>query len=487
MPRLSTQILGQFRTGMDRSSRRGGKDGAQRLWLLQNGYINERGEAVPRPGLQHVASVLNSVGLYGWQGQLHVFHGEDDYVDPGNPLVQGHVLRYPFVEQPLAIAGALPDAFVGVAITPYAYAISGGAAPYASVTISTGALPNGLVLSNSGVVSGTPTTTGAFSWTVKVIDADGKSATISDGASVSDHLWLIAYNGVSVNGSAAAGTYTETWKPSVVSNQLGYVYKDGTNLYISTGSTFSSVSESTDGGATWGGIGSGIASASGGRMAFTSGYQFLCSGSGNSMYRRAGGAWSQPFNTGRAAFATAIVNVNGTLLICGGLPSGSQSQASISTDNGTTWTFQPGYYANLINACALATNGTRVVIAVDEQATNQISIKYSDNLGVSWTLAYTFPSPASGVVPTDAVYTGSGWIVTTSSGAVAHSVDGITWALSASTIGMCNQMAAGAGKVVAACNGALIYESTDNGATWSVVAPPSDAAGTAINGVAWLG
>lgn len=100
MPRLNTQVLGNFKTGMDRSSRRGGKDGAQRLWLLQNAYLNERGEAVPRPGLQHVATVTNSAGLYGWQGQLHVFHEDDTFVDPSNPLVAAHKVPYPLANAP---------------------------------------------------------------------------------------------------------------------------------------------------------------------------------------------------------------------------------------------------------------------------------------------------------------------------------------------------------------------------------------------------
>lgn len=93
---LSEQTLGGFKTGMTRSSRRGGKDGAQKLWTLQNGYVNDQGDVVPRPGLQHVANVEGSAGLYGADGQLHVFYGDTDlFVDPGNPLVTGHLLRYP--------------------------------------------------------------------------------------------------------------------------------------------------------------------------------------------------------------------------------------------------------------------------------------------------------------------------------------------------------------------------------------------------------
>lgn len=98
---LSEQVLGGFKSGMSRSSRRGGKDGAQKLWTLQNGYVTDQGDAVPRPGLQHLANVAHSAGLYGADGQLHVFYGDDDaFVDPMNPLVQGHLLRYPIQVDP---------------------------------------------------------------------------------------------------------------------------------------------------------------------------------------------------------------------------------------------------------------------------------------------------------------------------------------------------------------------------------------------------
>lgn len=93
---LSEQVLGGFKTGMTRGSRRGGKEGAQKLWTLQNGWVNDQGDVVPRPGLQHVANVANSAGLYGADGQLHVFHsGEQGYINPNLPLVTDHILRYP--------------------------------------------------------------------------------------------------------------------------------------------------------------------------------------------------------------------------------------------------------------------------------------------------------------------------------------------------------------------------------------------------------
>ncbi len=72
---------------------------------------------------------------------------------------------------------ALPGARVGV---PYQGALQamGGTAPYAwSLAPGSGPLPGGLALSTAGVISGTPTATGTFTFTVQATDAAGGSAT----------------------------------------------------------------------------------------------------------------------------------------------------------------------------------------------------------------------------------------------------------------------------------------------------------------------
>lgn len=66
----------------------------------------------------------------------------------------------------------LPPGVVG---TPYSQTISatGGAPPY-TFTVSSGALPPGLTLNaTTGVISGTPTTAGQFSFTITATDANG--------------------------------------------------------------------------------------------------------------------------------------------------------------------------------------------------------------------------------------------------------------------------------------------------------------------------
>jgi hypothetical protein len=52
----------------------------------------------------------------------------------------------------------------------------GGTSPYSFAMIS-GGLPPGLILSPSGVVSGTPTATGTYTFTVQATDAYGCTGT----------------------------------------------------------------------------------------------------------------------------------------------------------------------------------------------------------------------------------------------------------------------------------------------------------------------
>jgi uncharacterized repeat protein (TIGR01451 family) len=69
------------------------------------------------------------------------------------------------------IPAALPPATVGV---PYGqiFAVSGGSAPYV-FAVTSGLLPPGLALSGAGVLSGTPSTAGTFSFTMTATDANG--------------------------------------------------------------------------------------------------------------------------------------------------------------------------------------------------------------------------------------------------------------------------------------------------------------------------
>jgi hypothetical protein len=77
---------------------------------------------------------------------------------------------------PVSIAPTsnLPSGTVGVAYQGFIFA-NGGSGGY-TFSLGSGSLPNGLSLSSSGMVSGTPTTPGQFSFTVVVTDSSGATA-----------------------------------------------------------------------------------------------------------------------------------------------------------------------------------------------------------------------------------------------------------------------------------------------------------------------
>lgn len=69
----------------------------------------------------------------------------------------------------------LPNGTVGVAYTA-TFTASGGVAPYA-YSVSAGALPGGLSLASNGSLTGSPTGTGSFTFTVRAADANGQAVT----------------------------------------------------------------------------------------------------------------------------------------------------------------------------------------------------------------------------------------------------------------------------------------------------------------------
>ncbi|RCW28296.1 putative Ig domain-containing protein, partial [Ciceribacter lividus] len=68
-------------------------------------------------------------------------------------------------------SGALPDGTVATAYSKTMSA-SAGTAPY-TYAVASGSLPAGLTLSSGGILSGTPTTAGSYSFAVKATDANG--------------------------------------------------------------------------------------------------------------------------------------------------------------------------------------------------------------------------------------------------------------------------------------------------------------------------
>ena len=80
----------------------------------------------------------------------------------------------PSSNNPVPVGADLKSGISGAGYTE-AITTHGGTSPY-TFSISSGALPTGCTLnSTSGIISGTPTVTGSFSFTVSVTDSSGNS------------------------------------------------------------------------------------------------------------------------------------------------------------------------------------------------------------------------------------------------------------------------------------------------------------------------
>src|SRR5215467_1936438 len=106
---------------------------------------------------------------------------------------------------------SVPSGQVGSAYST-TLAAAGGTTPY-SWSLSAGALPAGLTLSSAGTISGTPTASGSFSFTVKVTDATtptAQTATQSLSLSIAAAVTAVHVTTSSVPSGQVASAYSTT-------------------------------------------------------------------------------------------------------------------------------------------------------------------------------------------------------------------------------------------------------------------------------------
>ncbi len=138
---------------------------------------------------------------------------------------------------------APPTGAVGVAYSDTLTA-TGGTAPY-TWSVNAGSLPPGITLTSAGVLAGTPTSTGSFTFTVNVVDQNNGIATTSITLVVSAGLTLtfpappagqagVAYTDTL---TAAGGTTPYTWSVSAGSLPPGITLTASTGVLAGTPTT----------------------------------------------------------------------------------------------------------------------------------------------------------------------------------------------------------------------------------------------------------
>lgn len=117
------------------------------------------------------ATVMADPDKDGIPTAVELLMGTDPAAADGRNLAAGNGQSVAGVTVPLVLASAYLNQPFNFNLTA-----TGGTVPYAWV-LTTGTLPIGLGLSGSGVISGTPTSVGDFSFTYTVTDAVGASST----------------------------------------------------------------------------------------------------------------------------------------------------------------------------------------------------------------------------------------------------------------------------------------------------------------------
>ena len=154
----------------------GGEWNSGRIFKLNWDYMLEGCD-------EHVSEYTTGVA-HNNQNRMQ-FHGLEIVVDTGSAL---SVCAAVFTLRILQLNGNVPNGATGTVIS-YQYLVVGGQAPY-SLAITSGTLPTGLSMNTSGLVTGTMTTAGSFSWVVTVTDNIGTTATLADTSVVASTLYL---------------------------------------------------------------------------------------------------------------------------------------------------------------------------------------------------------------------------------------------------------------------------------------------------------
>lgn len=132
------------------------------------------------------------------------------------------------------------EADEGEVDSPYSFTFSafGGVGPYTWVLLS-GELPDGLLLSSSGTISGTPTEDGSFDVVVKVIDENGEFCSTSLTLTIAEASTLFLHSYWTYE--EATGTRLDSYGSNDLAVQLGVPSNDvgiiGNCLKFSTASS----------------------------------------------------------------------------------------------------------------------------------------------------------------------------------------------------------------------------------------------------------
>lgn len=383
----------------------------------------------------------------------------------------------------VSIVGDLPDLFVGQPVS-FSYTAIDGTAPYIFSTTS-GALPTGLSMDSAGVVTGTASAVGDFSWNTHVVDDLGGPADKPDTASVinPENAWVISQG--PLPSVTSKGLFSgNSWQSFGTPPQTGWLFRFGNEFHLSAYDN-SAYSVSTDL-ISWTAMSLPSIAAGGGEEDTGGGYYFVCN-SVNPLWRRPtnSSTWSQP-SASSMSRANTVAVIGNDLLVA----SPYNEFISRSTDWGSTYAVGAALTASFsINYVKMDTDGLLLGLVIQENAAvgYQTRIRFSVDAGQTiGPVLYEFPNPAANNSGTAIKWIqGNIWMVGTQTGQLAYTLNGgASWSAGATLGGAVNQIGVSpTGRVLIACSGGFLYVSDNYGASVTQV---SDPGGTAdIRGAVW--
>jgi sugar lactone lactonase YvrE len=211
---------------------------------------NPTGVAVDALGNLFVADGASRIRMVGTNGAITTIagNGNNGYLGDGGPATVAQI-NQPYgltldtagniyvadtvndairLLQPLSLSLEAPNPLPGASFfVPYSVNLTaaGGHAPYSFVVFA-GALPTGLSLSSSGTISGTPTATGVFSFTIQVTDAANATTTATTSIAVNNPIPSITGLSV-VSAMAGSSGFTLTVNGSAFVNGVSMVQWNG--------------------------------------------------------------------------------------------------------------------------------------------------------------------------------------------------------------------------------------------------------------------
>lgn len=156
-----------------------------RLWKLDWDYVLE--------GDDEIISERVTQTLADNQNRMLVSRLEL-IVDTGQPLTEP--AQFPDQPEPPTISGIPPESIIGEAITPFQFTLGDGTPPY-RVTLRAGTIPPGLSISQQGLLTGTPTRAGTFTYTLRNTDSTGLYADHEVSQQVTVPVFVVGRTGAS--------------------------------------------------------------------------------------------------------------------------------------------------------------------------------------------------------------------------------------------------------------------------------------------------